>query len=135
MAPTKIGITACTGMGKALGTVSRLAMYKAIELIGEENVALICFPALCAGVEEDVIFVKEYPIIIIDGCVSRCAEKVINKMGGKIAARVFIPDVLKDHSKLRPESRVELGPNGKMLADLVADRVFQKATEILKNKD
>jgi uncharacterized metal-binding protein len=134
MAADKVGISACTGMGKALGTVSRQAMYKAIDALGEENVALICFPALCAGVEEDVEFVKKYPIIIIDGCAKKCAEKVIRKMGGNIAAKVFIPDVLKHHPELKPESRVELGPKGKLLVDFVADAVVQEAKSILECK-
>jgi len=134
MTADKVGITACTGMGKALGTVSRQAMYKAIELLGDENVALICFPALCAGVEEDVEFVKKYPIIVIDGCVHKCAEKVIRKLGGNVAAKVFIPDVLKHHSELKPESRVELGPKGKMLVDYVADAVVREAKNVLEGE-
>jgi uncharacterized metal-binding protein len=118
----KVAIVACTGMGKALGTVARQAAYKVVDELRPEKSVLICIPSLSAGVGEYKNLLRKYPSIILDGCVERCATKIISKNKGIMRAKVFMPQMIAKYS-LKPQSRTDLGEEGEKLISKIAEEV------------
>ncbi len=127
----KVAVAVCTGMDRALATVSRFAGYHVLEKLRPDKTVLLCTPALIGGVQEDVVFAKENPVLIIEGCQERCCEKIVHEAKGQIKAIINVEDVLKDHRDLEPESRAKLGPKGMKLAEIVGELAAKKVDEIL----
>ena len=133
----KVAVAVCTGMDQPLATVSRYAGYHVLEKLRPEKTVLLCTPALIGGVQEDVTFAKENPVLVIDGCGEKCCEKIVNEAKGQVKAVINVEDVLKEHKDLQPESRAKLGPKGMKLAEVVGELAARKVDEILGdvNKD
>ncbi len=127
----KVAVAVCTGMDRPLATVSRYAGYHVLEKLRPDKTVLLCTPALISGVQEDVTFAKENPILVIDGCGEKCCEKIVNEAKGEIKAVINVENVLKRHNDLQPESRAKLGPKGMKLAELVGEMAAKKVDEIL----
>lgn len=130
----KVAVAACTGLDQPLGTVARMAGYKVLDHLRPDKTVLLCPPALIAGVEEDVVFARENPVLIIDGCEKSCCEKMVRERGGKIAGVVKVNEVQKRHGNLRPESMRTLGPDGEKLVDLVARLAAEEVDRILEKE-
>lgn len=122
MSDKKVAIIACTGMGKALGTVARQVAFKVVDELRPEKTVLICIPSLTAGVGEYKDLLQKYPAIILDGCVERCATKITVKNRGMIRAKVFLPQMIAKYG-LKPKSRTDLGEDGEKLVVKVAEEV------------
>jgi len=125
----KVAIVACTGMGKALGTIARQVAYKVVEELRPGKTVLICIPSLTVGVGEYKNLLQKYPSIILDGCVERCATKIISDNNGIIAAKVFLPQMIAKHG-LRPQSRTNLGEEGEKLVAKIAEEVASLADQL-----
>lgn len=130
--PKKVGVTACTGINLINGTIARMALYKVLEELRPNETVLICLPALAAGVEEDVDFVKNYPSIILDGCEKNCALKVFNKFKSKVIKTFNVSEYRKKYPKLNPSSLLDIGPEGEKLATIIAKDIAKKIDEVLK---
>ena len=127
----KVAVAVCTGMDQPLATVSRYAGYYVLEKLRPDKTVLLCTPALIGGVQEDITFAKENPVLVIDGCGEKCCEKIVNEAKGQVKAVINVEDVLKEHKDLQPESRAKLGPKGMKLAELVGELAANKVDEIL----
>jgi uncharacterized metal-binding protein len=127
----KVAIAVCTGMDSPLGTVSRYAGYHVLEKLRPDKTVLLCTPALIGGVQEDVTFAKENPVLVIDGCREKCCEKIVSEAKGQVKAVINVEDVLKIHKDLQPEARAKLGPKGMKLAEIVGELAAKKVDEIL----
>jgi uncharacterized metal-binding protein len=127
----KVAVAVCTGMDQPLATVSRYAGYYVLEKLRPEKTVLLCTPALIGGVQEDVTFAKENPVLVIDGCGEKCCEKIVSEAKGQIKAIINVEEVLKEHKDLQPESRAKLGPKGMRLAEIVGELAAKKVDEIL----
>jgi uncharacterized metal-binding protein len=118
----KVAIVACTGMGKALGTVARQVAYKVVDELRPEKTVLICIPSLTAGVGEYKDLLQKYPSIILDGCVERCATKIMSRNHGMMRAKVFLPQMIAKY-ELKPQSRADIGEEGEKLVAKIAEEV------------
>jgi len=127
----KVAVAVCTGMDKSLATVSRYAGYHVLEKLRPDKTVLLCTPALIGGVQEDVVFAKENPVLVIDGCGEKCCEKIVNEAKGQVKAIINVEDILKEHKDLQPESRAKLGLKGLKLAEIVGELAAKKVDEIL----
>jgi len=127
----KVAVAVCTGMDQPLATASRYAGYHVLEKLRPGKTVLLCTPALIGGVQEDVTFAKENPVLVIDGCGEKCCEKIVNEAKGQVKAIINVEDVLKEHKDLQPESRAKLGPRGMKLAEIVGELAANKVDEIL----
>jgi glycine cleavage system H protein len=130
----KVAVAACTGLDQPLGTVARMAGYNVLDHLRPDKTVLLCPPALIAGVEEDIVFARDNPVLIIDGCEKACCEKMIRERGGKIAGVVNVKDVQNRHGNLKAESRRILGPEGEKLVDLVARLAAKEVDRILEEE-
>lgn len=131
----KVAVAVCTGMDRSLATVSRYAGYEVLEKLRPDKTVLLCTPALIGGAQEDAVFAKENPVLIIDGCKERCCEKIVNEAKGQIKAIINVEDILKQHEDLQPESRAKLGPKGMKLAEIVGELAAKKVDEILAGEN
>src|SRR4030042_4607531 len=122
MEDKKVAIVACTGMGKVLGTIARQVAYKVVDELRPGKTVLICIPSLTAGVGEYKSLLQKYPSIILDGCVERCATKIIFKHKGMMRAKVFLPQMIAKYG-LKPQSRTDLGEEGETLVSKIAEEV------------
>jgi len=127
----KVAVAVCTGMDQPLATVSRYAGYHVLEKLRPDKTVLLCTPALIGGVQEDVTFAKENPVLVIDGCGEKCCEKIVNEAKGQVKAIINVEEVLKEHKDLQPESRAKLGSKGVKLAEIVGELAANKVDEIL----
>jgi uncharacterized metal-binding protein len=127
----KVAVAVCTGMDQPLATVSRYAGYYVLEKLRPDKTVLLCTPALIGGVQEDVVFAKENPVLVIDGCGEKCCEKIVHEAKGQVKAIINVEDILKQHRDLQPESRAKLGPKGMKLAEIVGELAAKKVDEIL----
>ncbi len=92
----KVCIQPCLGFNTALSTVARQAAYLAHEeLVGPDRSDLGCLPALSAGVEEDVEFVRNDLVIAIEACEKCCSGEVTRKQGGEVAATIMVDEFLQ----------------------------------------
>lgn len=130
MSEKKVAIVACTGMGKTLGTVARQVAYKVVEELRPEKTVLICIPSLAANVGEYRNHVKNYPSIILDGCVERCATKIISENNGMIKGKLFLPQLVKKYG-LKPGLRADIGPEGEELVSKIAQEVAEQVDRLL----
>jgi uncharacterized metal-binding protein len=122
MEDKKVAIVACTGMGKSLGTVARQVAYKVVDELRPGKAVLICIPSLTAGVGEYKSLLQKYPSIILDGCVERCATKIVAKNKGMMRAKVFLPQMIAKYG-LKPQSRTVIGDEGEKLVAKIAEEV------------
>ena len=127
----KVAVAVCTGMDQSLATVSRYAGYHVLEKLRPDKTVLLCTPALISGVQEDVGFVRENPVLVIDGCGEKCCEKIVNEAKGQIKATINVQEVLNEHKDLQPESRSNIGPKGMKLAEIIGEMAAKKIDEIL----
>jgi len=128
-------IIPCSGIGKSLGTVGRVAMYKVTDQLRPKETRTACLPLLTVGDAETVQLVKENPCIAIDGCPAQCSKKNIEASQGKLSHHVIVITALRENRKLKPEGIIELNPEGDQLAGIIAKNIAEKVDEILAVED
>ena len=127
----KVAVVACAGMDKALGSVARASVFRAVEVLRPEKTELVCLPPVLAGVVPHSEWIKSLPVIVVDGCAERCATKLVVKNGGKVRGRVLIPVSARKHN-LMPEAASNIGPSGEKLAEIVADEIASIVDRLTK---
>jgi len=128
----KVIVIPCSGIGKALGSVSREATYEVVESLRKGVTDTTCLALITSGDEETLQLVKTNKCITVDGCPLQCAEKNLKLAGGELAASFRVVDTLKENRKLKPKSVTFLDRDGQELASLLAKRVAEKVDELLK---
>jgi len=126
----KVAIISCAGMDKALGSVARACAFKVVERLRPNETMLICIPPLVADVKPYSELIKEYPVILIDGCAERCATKIAAKNGAKMRGRVFIPQSVQKYG-LKPNTASDIGPEGEKLAEKIAEEIAVQVDKLL----
>lgn len=125
----KVVIIACAGMDKALGSATREVAFKVNEL-RPDNTIIVSIPPLVAQIKTASELVQKYPVIIIDGCVERCATKIAAKNQIKIRGKVFLPQSSQKYN-LTPNTAYDIGSEGKDLAKKTAEEIVVMVDELL----
>ena len=128
----KVVVVPCSGIGKSLGTVGRVATYKVIERMRPEKTRTVCLALLTMGDNDALQFVRENPCIAVDGCSAKCSKKNIEASMGRLAHNVVVTDVLRKNRSLKPDGVIELNDQGDKLAEIIAGMVSEKVDEILR---
>ncbi|MEM2921415.1 MAG: putative zinc-binding protein [Candidatus Bathyarchaeia archaeon] len=121
----------CSGIGKALGRVSRTATYKVLEE-RPKNARTLCLALLTVGDDSAGRVVSHTPCIAIDGCPNRCSAKNILASNGRLLAEVMVSEVLRKNKGLKPQGIIELNDDGLKLADLVAKEVIERMDGVVE---
>ena len=127
----KVGLVSCSGEAIPGGTLSRLACRKVLEELRPGETVTICLPLFIAGGKEEREFASSYPTITVDGCDKRCAQRSTEKLSGKPARALLIPDILKKHGIDPPTSLRNLRPEEKAAAQVVAEEIARTVDEVL----
>lgn len=125
---TKVAVTPCAGIGQIFGPITREAGYKLVEELYPDKTVLVCPPALAVNIQEDLDFIHEYPVLVLNGCKDRCASKMVREKGEQVDAEVYLPDILKEQKlSLHGEKRSKLGPK----SDLAINKMTEAASKII----
>ena len=127
----KVVVVPCSGIGKSLGTVGRVATYKVIERMKPEKTRTVCLALLTMGDDDALKLVRKNPCIAVDGCPAQCSKKNIEASMGKLAHNIIVTDVLRRNRSLKPDGVIELNDQGDKLAEIIAGMVSEKVDEIL----
>ena len=127
----KVGLVSCSGEAIPGGTLSRLACRKVLEELRPGETVTICLPLFIAGGKEEREFASSYPTVTVDGCDKRCAQRSTEKLSGKPARALLIPDILKKHGIDPPTSLRNLRPEEKAAAQVVAEEIARTVDEVL----
>lgn len=130
----KVIVIPCSGIGKALGSVSREATYEVVENLRKEVTDTTCLALIVSGDERTIELVKNNRCIAIDGCPLECAGKNVKLAGGDLAATFRIVDFLKENRRLKPKSITFLDHDGQQLASVVATQVAKKVDRLLRGE-
>jgi uncharacterized metal-binding protein len=128
----KIIVIPCSGIGKALGSVSREATYELVENLRRGVTETTCLALLISGDKDALELVRNNKCITIDGCPLQCAEKNLNYADGDLAASFRVIDVLAQNRNLKPRKVTFLDHDGLQLARMVAEEVTTKVDDQLK---
>ena len=120
-------IIPCSGIGKAVGTITRRATYMVTDEMLPNGTDSICLPLLTIQDEETVRKIRENPCITIDGCAAQCAKKNVEHHHGKLKGSIKILDVMKENQKLKLGTVLDIGPGGEKLARKAAEKVAKIA--------
>ncbi|WP_287583194.1 putative zinc-binding protein [Candidatus Borrarchaeum sp.] len=132
----KVGIISCTGVSSDSqcskeGLIARQAMYKVLEDLRPDKTLLVCLPALAAEVEEDVIFVRDSPTIVIEGCPDDCSTKVLGQFETKqIYSTYYVKDFIQDIEF--SDSLIDLSPEEDSVSERIAEKIAQDVDKILQ---
>jgi glycine cleavage system H protein len=129
MVENQICILPCNGLDKSLGVIARAVALKVIEKAPE--VELICPVLLNSGYEKYEQLLNSSKLILIDGCITRCATKLADQRDVKPFMRIYIPDMARKY-KIKPCKTLTLDEDNEILVDLISDLIiteWSKATE------
>lgn len=127
----KVGLVSCSGEAIPGGTLSRTACRKVLDELRPGKTVTICLPLFIAGGSEERKFAAEYPTITVDGCEKYCARKSTEKLSGKPARALLIPEILKKYGIEAPTSLRNLMPEEKAAAQAVAEEIARTVDEVL----
>ncbi len=130
MSGKKVAVIPCSGIGKALGSVSREAAYELCETLRPDRAQLVALSMLVLGEERAREQVATGPVVTIDGCKQMCAAKLVKLSGGKAAREVAVFKAFRRHRGLKPEGIAELNDEGKQLACALALELAADLDEI-----
>ena len=134
MEDDKVVVVPCSGIGKSLGTVGRVATYKVIERMRPEKTRTVCLALLTMGDDDALKLVRENPCIAVDGCPAQCSKKNIEASMGKLAHNIVVTDVLRKNRSLKPDGVIELNDQGDKLAEIIARALSEKVDEIQREE-
>jgi uncharacterized metal-binding protein len=118
----KVVLAPCMGVGKVVANVTRRAAYLTKGACPEDT-ELLSIPALLAGSAEERALLQNYPVVVIEGCVLRCASHVMKLMGVTPAAKIEVTQLIREKRLTPGKTRKELEETGKKLAEAVAERM------------
>jgi glycine cleavage system H protein len=114
----------CNGLDKAVGPLAREIALAVVEACQGE---LVC-PVLFNNLPERYAKALELPLIVIDGCGTRCATKLAGEHGLKTTRKLQVAEALK---LMRESAGESLTPDAQRLAlcRLLAERLLSAPEE------
>jgi len=107
--------------------IARSVALKLIEKCPE--IQLICPVLLNNGDEKYEKFIKSTKIIVIDGCMTRCATKLVEKREKKPFKRIFIPDMFKKYG-IKLTKKLLFNEENENLAVQIMEEIIKELEEV-----
>jgi glycine cleavage system H protein len=115
----KRAILPCNGLDKPNGVVAR---ELALQLAESENDELICPVLLGNTPARYEKTLKDTSLLVVDGCLTRCATKLANRLNLKIDERILVLEEAKN-AGLKLEDSLRIGPVGMQLVERLAEQL------------
>ena len=131
----KVLVIPCSGIGKALGSLTREAAFQVVEDMRPEQAETLCLSLLTlgdAGAQEKV---RTQAVVTIDGCPKGCARVNVEQAGGRPAATLRAADTYRRHRELKPAGVLDLGPQGQELAGYLAEEIAAEVDRLTREDD
>lgn len=119
----KVSVLPCCGINKTLGLVTTEIGLKLKEL--DRTIELISPATLSVDQKQFQELIQESQVILIDGCATRCATKLLEKEQYKKVKRIFIPEESKKY-EFRLEKTLRLSDEGKKFAEKIAKQILEE---------
>lgn len=118
-------ILPCNGLDKAQGPLSREVALAVAEETGGEIICPVLLNNASSRYEK---LLGELPLLVIDGCATKCASKLAANLNLKVDKKILIADEMKA-SALKPEEGLSPGPVGREFARAVATLISEDMPE------
>lgn len=128
----KVVVIPCSGIGKALGSISRDATYEVVDNLRKGVTETTCLALIVSGDEETLRLVRDNRCITVDGCPLQCAEKNVRLAGGDVAASFRVVDALRENRKLKPKTVTFLDQDGQRLSAVLARDIAKKVDGLVE---
>jgi glycine cleavage system H protein len=112
----KYAVLSCSGMDKTEGSLAREVAIRLAEIAGAE---IICPVLLNRSPARYKRLLSENPLVVVDGCGTRCAGKLTASLDARAERKILISDVLKVRG-LSPGTSLRLDPDNVALAETIA---------------
>jgi glycine cleavage system H protein len=124
----KCAVLVCSGLDKPLGSLAREVALCAAE---QAECEIVCPVLLGNSPGRYDAVLKDLPLVVVDGCGTRCATKLATQLGLKITRRMLLPEALKELGE-KLDGSLRLGREAQQLAlklalQLVADESEEEA--------
>jgi len=126
----RFAILPCNGLDKGAGCISREIALNLVEKSESEIICPVLYRVADARYNK---MAQEKPLLVIDGCKTRCASKLASEKGLKVTAKITVTDEAKTRGVDLGDS-LRLGENDVKLAEMVADELLQEK-EVEKASD
>ncbi|MCE5314459.1 MAG: putative zinc-binding protein [Armatimonadota bacterium] len=113
----KRAVLPCNGLDKAFGVLARELALKLSETQGAQIICPVLLNNSPARYENTL---AEADLLVIDGCPTRCATKLANKLGLKIDDKLLVSEQAKS-SGLEVGKSLRPGPLGIQLVEIMAN--------------
>ncbi|NHJ38645.1 MAG: hypothetical protein FK731_01335 [Asgard group archaeon] len=122
----KISVLACGGLGKGLGILSNELSIKLKEI--DPSIKLLCTTEICTNEEKYQEIIGDSEVIIIDGCATRCATKLLESYKYKKTIRIYLPEESKKYGISIGKS-IKISEEGRKLVDMIAKQIIKELKE------
>lgn len=130
----KIVVIPCSGIGKAYGEIGRQAVYELIEDLQRGDVATTCLARLMIDDPEAKALIHDNLVITVDGCAKDCARKNVEFTGKKIDRAFRVIEVFKENRDLKPQGILKLGEDGFRLVHILARKLDEEITGLMRKE-
>ncbi len=132
----KVCIFPSSELTTVFGKIARQASYAICGNLCPEKTVLCCMPALYAGVQEDIDFIIDFPVITLEGHPMHHAAKLVKKYSQDVAIEIDIEKLLKDNNIVVSDSTPEkLGQNGEKAVKFLSEHTSKIVNDLLKKED
>ncbi|MBU3161060.1 glycine cleavage system protein H [Clostridium frigoris] len=123
-------ILPCNGLDKCAGCISKEVALKLSETTESKIICPVLYRIADSRYNK---LSQEKPLLVIDGCASRCASKLASEKGLKITEKINISDEAKANNITITES-LRLGENELNLVNIINKKLI-KAEEKVESKN
>lgn len=121
----EFAILPCNGLDKCAGCVAREVAISLSEKSGSEIICPVFYRVADARYNK---MAQDKPLLVLDGCASRCASKLAAEKGLKIAQKINISDEAKAFGVAFGNS-LRLGEDERKLTDQIVEQLMQEETK------
>lgn len=122
-------ILPCNGIDKCAGCIAKEVALKLTETTDSEIICPVLYRVAEARYNK---VASEKPLLVIDGCATRCASKLASEKGLKIAKKINISDESKTNN-IAINNSLRLEENELKLADIITSNLT-KVEEKMENQ-
>ncbi|MGV9169055.1 MAG: putative zinc-binding protein [Promethearchaeia archaeon] len=116
-------VVPCSGIGKALGAVTREVASQMADSKAYDQYMTICLPLLLTDDEETRKRVLESDVYTVDGCPKKCASALVKHVGGEPVIEILAAKVLAENREHKPDTVLDIGKGGRLLAEDIIDLI------------
>jgi len=131
----KVMVMPCSGIGKPTGEIGRQAAYSVTRQLRPDKAEIACLARLVIDDPDTIAAIKDNFVITLDGCPDDCARKNVERFGKTVDYAIHVADLLEEHPDLHPTGILNIGKDGFVLVDLMADQVVAQVDELTAKEE